>query len=45
MISDRIGLNSVLLSFHLSVIHIRKSDESNLPTEYGFFFSVLSMLM
>ena len=38
MISDRIGLNSVLLPFHLSVTHNRKSDESNLPTEYGFHF-------
>ena len=28
MISDQIGLNSVLLPFHLSVTHIRKSDES-----------------
>ena len=38
MISDRIGLNSVLLPFHLSVAHIRKSDESSVPTEYGFHF-------
>ena len=39
MISDRIGLNCrVLLPFHLSVAHIRKNNESNLPTEYGFQF-------
>ena len=46
MTTDWNGLNSVLLPFHLSVPHIRKSDKSNLPTEYGFqFFAVLSMLM
>ena len=38
MISDRIELDSVLLPFHLSVVHIRKNNESNLPTEYGFQF-------
>ena len=38
MISDRTGLNSILLPFHLSVGHIRKSDESNVLTENGFHF-------
>ena len=38
MISDRIGLNSEVLPFHLSVVHIKKSDESSVPTEYSFHF-------
>ena len=43
MISDRIGLNSVLLPFHLSVTHNRKSDESNLPTQYVAFIFFCSV--
>ena len=38
MITEWIALSSELLPFHLSVVHSRKNDESNLPTEYGFQF-------
>ena len=45
MISDRIELNSVLLPFHLSVADIRRSDGSNVPTEYGFHFRFIVIVI
>ena len=45
VISDRIGLNSVLLPFHLSVADIRRSDGSNVSTEYGFHFRFIVIVI
>ena len=36
--TDRVGLNSVLLPFLLSVAHIRESDESNVAGVWLSFF-------